>query len=104
LFQDRARAREAKASVRVFFFRVGRGGGGDRRQLLPARSEGLCAVGVVDPAVKKRMLNRLRRHPHLQKALRRLIANATARKRKPVKKTHIEKIFEILFEPIKKGV
>jgi len=27
LFQDRARAREAKASVRVFFFRGGRGGG-----------------------------------------------------------------------------
>jgi hypothetical protein len=26
LFQDRARAREAKASVRVFFFRGGRGG------------------------------------------------------------------------------
>ena len=53
--------------------------------------------GVVDPAVKKRMLNRLRKHPHLQKALRRLIANATGGKRKPVKKTHIEKIFEILF-------
>ena len=59
--------------------------------------------GEVDPAVKKRMLNRLRKHPHLQKALRRLIANATARKRKPVKKTHIEKICEILFEPIKTG-
>ena len=60
--------------------------------------------GVVDPAVKKRLLNRLRKHPQLQKALRRLIANATGGKRKPVKKTHIEKIFEILFEPIKKGV
>ena len=56
--------------------------------------------GVVDPAVKKRMLNRLRKHPHLQKALRRLIANATGGKRKPVKKTHIEKICEILFRPI----
>ena len=52
--------------------------------------------GVVDPAVKKRMLNRLRKHPHLQKALRRLIANATGGKRKPVKKTHIEILFEIL--------
>ena len=59
--------------------------------------------GIVDPAVKKRLLNRLRKHPQLQKALRRLIANATARKRKPVKKTHIEKICKILFEPIKKG-
>ena len=59
-------------------------------------------LGVVDPAVKKRLLNRLRKHPQLQKALRRLIANATARKRKPVKKTHIEKICKILFEPIKK--
>ena len=60
--------------------------------------------GVVDPAVKKRLLNRLRKHPQLQKALRRLIANATARKRKLVKKTHIEKICKILFEPVKKGV
>ena len=59
--------------------------------------------GVVDPAVKKRMLNRLRKHPHLQKALRRLIGNATARRRKPVKKTHIEKICEILFGPVKRG-
>ena len=59
--------------------------------------------GVVDPAVKKRMLNRLRKRPHLQKALRRLIANATGGKRKPVKKTHIEKICKILFEPVKKG-
>ena len=61
-------------------------------------------LGVVDPAVKKRLLNRLRKHPQLQKALRRLIANATAKKRKPVKKTHIEKICEILFGPIKTGV
>ncbi len=60
--------------------------------------------GVVDPAVKKRMLNRLRKYPHLQKSLRRLIGNATARRRKPVKKTHIEKICEILFGPIKTGV
>ena len=52
LFQDRARAREAKASVRVFFLRGGRGGGGDRRQLLPARREGLCAVGVVLPPLR----------------------------------------------------
>ena len=61
-------------------------------------------LGVVDPAVKKRLLNRLRKHPQLQKALRRLIANATAKKRKPVKKTHVEKICEILFGPMKTGV
>ena len=54
--------------------------------------------GVVDPMVKKRMLNRLRKYPHLQKSLRRLIGNATARRRKPVKKTHIEKICEILLD------
>ena len=60
--------------------------------------------GVVDPTVKKRMLNRLRKYPHLQKSLRRLIGNATAGRRKPVKKTHIEKICEILFGPVKKGV
>ena len=56
--------------------------------------------GVVDPEVKKRMLNKLRKHPHLQKTLRRFIKNATSRKRRPVKKTHIEKICEILFRPI----
>ena len=60
--------------------------------------------GEVDPAVKKRMLNKLRKYPYLQKALRRFIGNATARKRKPVKKTHIEKICEILFGPVKTGV
>ena len=52
--------------------------------------------GEVDPAVKKRMLNKLRKYPHLQKALRRFIRNATSEKRKPVRKTHIEKICEIL--------
>ena len=51
LFQDRARAREAKASVRVFFFRGGRGGG-DRRQLLSAVREGLRALGVVLPPLR----------------------------------------------------
>ena len=51
----------------------------------------------VDPDVKKRMLNKLRKYPHLQKTLRRFIRNATSEKRKPVKKTHIEKICEILF-------
>ena len=56
--------------------------------------------GVVNPEVKKRMLNKLRKHPHLQKTLRRFIKNATSRKRRPVKKTHIEKICEILFQPI----
>ena len=68
-----------------------------------ACSDGLRS-GVVAPAVKKQMLNRLRKYPYLQKALRRFIGNATAKKRKPVKKTHIEKICEILFGPIKKGV
>ena len=52
LFQDRARAREAKASVRVFFFRGGRGGGGDRRQLLSAEREGLRSLGVVLPPLR----------------------------------------------------
>ena len=52
LFQDRARAREAKASVRVFFSRGGRGGGGDRRQLLSAVREGLRALGVVLPPLR----------------------------------------------------
>lgn len=56
--KDRARAREAKASVRVFFFRGGRGGGGDCRQLLPARSEGLCAVGVVLPPLRPQLHRR----------------------------------------------
>ena len=77
--------------------------GGKDAEAVRSCGEGLRS-GVVDTAVKKRMLNRLRKHPHLQKALRRLIANATARKRKPVKKTHIEKICEILLEPIKTGV
>jgi hypothetical protein len=52
-FQDRARAREAKASVRVFFFRGGRGGGGDRRQLLSAEREGLRSLGVVLPPLRQ---------------------------------------------------
>ena len=53
--------------------------------------------GEIDTAVKKRMLNKLRKYPHLQKALRRFIRNATSEKRRPVRKTHIEKICEILF-------
>ena len=53
--------------------------------------------GEIDTAVKKRMLNKLRKYPHLQKTLRRFIRNATSEKRRPVKKTHIEKICEILF-------
>ena len=52
--------------------------------------------GEVDPVVKKRMLNKLRKYPHLQKILRRFIRNATSEKRRPVRKTHIEKICEIL--------
>ena len=52
--------------------------------------------GEIDTAVKKRMLNKLRKYPHLQKTLRRFIRNATSEKRRPVKKTHIEKICEIL--------
>ena len=58
--------------------------------------EGVHSCGV-DPAVKKRMLNKLRKYPHLQKTLRRFIKNATSKKHRPVKKTHIEKICEILF-------
>ena len=77
--------------------------GGKGADSVHACSDGL-RPGVVDPAVKKQMLNRLRKYPHLQKALRRFIGNATATKRKPVKKTHIEKICEILFGPIKTGV
>ena len=53
LFQDRARAREAKASVRVFFFRGRRGDCGDRRQLLSAVREGLRALGVVLPPLRQ---------------------------------------------------
>ena len=60
--------------------------------------------GVVDPTVKKQMLNRLRKYPHLQKALRRFIGNATGKRHKAVKKTHIEKNCEILLGPIKTGV
>ena len=52
--------------------------------------------GEIDTAVKKRMLNKLRKYPHLQKTLRRFIRNATSEKRRPVRKTHIEKICEIL--------
>ena len=52
--------------------------------------------GEIDTAVKKRMLNKLRKYPHLQKTPRRFIRNATSEKRRPVKKTHIEKICEIL--------
>ena len=66
-------------------------------------SGGSRSVGV-DPNVKKRLLNKLRKYPHLQKALRRFIRNATSAKRRPVKKTHIEKICEILFGSIKTGV
>ena len=52
-FSKTARAREAKASVRVFFFRGGRGGGGDRRQLLSAEREGLRSLGVVLPPLRQ---------------------------------------------------
>ena len=52
--------------------------------------------GVVDPAVKKRMLNRLRKHPHLQKALRRAIKDAMKGRAVNMKETHREKIREIL--------
>ena len=58
----------------------------------------------VDPVLKKRMLNKLRNFPDLQKTLRLFIKNATSKKQKPVKETHLEKICEILFEPIKSRV
>ena len=58
----------------------------------------------VDPVLKKRMLNKLRKFPALQKTLRQFIKNATSKKQKPVKETHLEKICEILFEPIKSRV
>ena len=71
LFQDRARAREAKASVRVFFFRGGRGGGGDRRQLLSAEREGLRSLGVVLPP--------LRPQPHRRKGVLLRLLQTTGR-------------------------
>ena len=58
----------------------------------------------VDPVLKKWMLNKLRKFPDLQKTLRRFIKNATSKTQKPVKETHLEKICEILFEPIKSRV
>ena len=58
----------------------------------------------VDPVLKKWMLNKLRKFPELQKTLRRFIKNATSKKQKPVKETHLEKICEILFGPIKSRV
>ena len=58
----------------------------------------------VDPVLKKRMLNKLRKFPDLQKTLRLFIKNATSNKQKPVKETHLEKICEILLEPIKSRV
>ena len=70
------------------------------------RSFELCGDSrsvCVDPRVKKRMLNKLRKYPYLQKALRRFIGNATSKKRRPVKKTHVKKICEILFGQVKTG-
>ena len=64
------------------------------------RSCGECGgerITGVAPDVKKRLLNKLRRYPHLQKTLRRFIKNATSKKQRPVKKTHIKKICEVLF-------
>ena len=51
LFQDRARAREAKASVRVFFLRGGRGGGSSLRgsAFSPVRGFDLPCTGVSLP-------------------------------------------------------
>ena len=77
--------------------------GGTGAEAVRNGGEGLRS-GVVDPSLKKQMLNRLRKYPYLQKSLRRFIGNATSKKRKPVKKTHIKKICEILFDPIKTGV
>ena len=54
------------------------------------------SVHAFDPALKKWMLNRLRRHPHLQKSLRRAIKDAVKGGLVRMKKTHREKIREIL--------
>ena len=78
-------------------------GSGAEQVRAVGESGGRSSVGV-DPNVKKRLLNKLRKYPHLQKALRRFIRNATSAKRRPVKKTHIEKICEILFGSVKTGV
>ena len=78
-------------------------GSGAEKVRAVGESGGRSSVGV-DPNVKKRLLNKLRKYPHLQKALRRFIRNATSTKRRPVKKTHIEKICEILFGSVKTGV
>ena len=50
-----------------------------------------------DPALKKWMLNKLRRHPHLQKTLRRAIKYAAKGMPIRMKETHREKIREILY-------
>ena len=55
-----------------------------------------AAARAFDPALKKWMLNKLRRHPHLQKALRRAIKDAVKGNLIRMKETHREKIREIL--------
>ena len=54
------------------------------------------AAHAFDPALKKWLLNKLRRHPHLQKVLRRAIKDAVKGNPIRMKETHREKIQEIL--------
>ena len=53
------------------------------------------AAQAFDPSLKKWMLNKLRRHPHLQKSLRRAIKDAVKGMPVRMKETHREKIREI---------
>ena len=55
------------------------------------------AVQGFDPTLKKWMINRLRRHSHLQKSLRRAIKDVMKGRPVRMKETHREKIREILF-------
>ena len=54
------------------------------------------AVKSFDPTLKKWMLNKLRRHSHLQKSLRRAIKDVMKGRSVRMKETHREKIREIL--------
>ena len=49
-----------------------------------------------DPVLKKRLLNRLRRHPDLQKALRRAVRDAAKNRPIRIKETHRKKILNFI--------